>query len=67
VIKKSIRILCMLGGLALTGYGITLIFSLERLSFEKLTYEGRDTYSAVLVSVIGMTLFLYGFLSCDSD
>ena len=60
--KSSI---CMVLGLAVVAYGVSLLVGLEFLSFGKLTADARDTNSGILVVLFGTALALYGFFSVD--
>lgn len=55
----------MLAGLGLALYGVVILFSLDQLIIGKFSSGGRDTSTAILLTVIGAAIFLYGLWADD--
>lgn len=64
-IKRVLRVLYMLAGLGLALYGVVILFSLDQLIIGKFSSGGRDTSTAILLTVIGAAIFLYGLWADD--
>ena len=60
--KQLAALFCIIAGLALAAYGVALIVGLDTLTFfSKYSAAGRDTNSATLILLIGITLALFGW------
>ena len=55
------RAILMIGGLVVLGYGISLLFGLSEFDLGKWSDTERDTSTAVIFTLLGLTLFLYGW------
>lgn len=55
------RTVLMVGGLAVLGYGISLLFGLTEFDIGKWSAAERDTSTAIITCLLGLVLFLYGW------
>ena len=60
-LRQLVKPIAITSGLALALYGSALLLGLSEVTFDKFSAGARDTNTALVVTLIGVALALYGW------
>jgi len=66
-LQKLAKLVMIVGGVALAGYGALLLTGLPEISLGKFSADPSDTNGALLATLIGVAIALYGWFAPTSS
>ncbi len=66
-LQKPAKLMMIVGGIALAGYGVLVLIGLPEISLGKFSADSADTNGALLTALIGVAIALYGWFTPAPD